>query len=492
MTPQRKAQMLNTNDHLRAIDEDTIVDSSPKGAVSVGETINGKYAITSQIGKGGMGRVFQAEDITLGRRKVALKVIDFPTWDPAKRLDIIERFRREAVAAARVSHPNVIVIYSFKEIAGEHVQVMEYIDGRTLKEELMAQPKKAMTPERAVKIIIEFLRGVSALHAAGLCHRDLKPTNIMLTHDGDRVKILDLGLVKFAEHDDPASDKTLTQCGIPMGSPLYMAPEQINALPDARNINTRTDIYAVGVILFQLLTGKTPFAEQMNRSLFDQHLYDKVPEMVSPFGELLPALQAIVDKAMSKKSGDRYESADAMREALKRLMRPPVQRSNRWATLGTTLIGPTLVAIAALVILLGRPQSQPAQISVSKQEVVEKRSDSNIAQPISTPKVEVPVNAAVSESPSETTMNASMTVTTKAGCEAYVNARTSEAVSILTRVITNSPNDADAYFCLCGAYARKPSLSADEREVCKSFLSRASKLDKRRLQATMWLKPGIR
>lgn len=477
--------MQDTDDQLRAPAKSRAAEAPRKDAVAVGMTANGEYAIIREIGKGGMGMVYEAKDLSLARR-VAVKVINFPTNDTEKRQGVIERFRREAVAAAKVSHPNVIVIHAFREIGGEHVQVMEFIDGRTLRDELQAQPEKALRPERAARIVIELLKGVAALHAAGLCHRDLKPANVMLTRDGDRVKILDLGLVKFAEGEDPATDMTLTQCGVPMGSPLYMAPEQINALPDAKSIDLRTDLYAVGVILFQLLTGKPPF-DGRKAPLFDQHRFDDVPKMVSPHGELSPALQVIVEKAMAKKSSDRFQSADKMREAIERLLRPPPPKRGSLATLVPMLIGMIAITIGALYLRYGHLAGFRAPtVKPRTSEFAEAPRQEPAPPPVRQPVIKDTSKIAVPPPVEE------VAPTTKAGCEAYKGGRTSEAETILAKVIAKSPGDVEALYCLCGTHARTAGLASGEREACESFLNRASQGDDRKKQARIWLKRGSR
>lgn len=475
--------MDNTDDQLRA--RVTTKDLVTKDLVAVGQTIDGQFAVIRQIGKGGMGRVFLAEDLKLGARKVAVKIIDFPTNDEERQLAIIERFRREALAAAKVTHPNVIAIHAFKEIEGQHVQVMEYVDGRTLKEELTAQPRKAFEPERAVRIVIEFLEGVAAMHEKGIYHRDLKPANVMLTHAGDRVKILDLGLVKFAESVDPATDMTLTQCGTPMGSPLYMAPEQINALPDAREIDMRTDLYAVGVILFQLLTGKPPFMGKGDRSLFDQHRFDQVPKMESPFGELSPALQAIVTKAMAKKSSDRYQTADKMREALERLLKPREQKRSLASTLGLASIGPLVIAVIAIALRFGHSAAPAPAAKAPTVEAVatpHREAPPPPAAKTATPPVSKEAIVISVPPPAEAVI-----ATAKAGCQAFTDGRTSDATAILTKVVAASPKDLDALFCLCGSYAAKSSLASGERGVCQDFLKHAPQSDARKYKVKIWL-----
>ena len=445
------------------------------GQVAVGKTI-GKYKFLALLAEGGMGSVYLAEDVALGR-KIAVKAIKHVSNDPESRRIMQARFDREARGAGRVSHPNVVTVHAYEQVGGQPLLGMEYVDGHPLRDEL--QGGKALQPERVVRIMIELLKGLEAIHEAGLIHRDLKPANVMLTREGDRVKILDLGLVKFAETDDPANDQTVTQAGVPMGTRFYMSPEQINARPEARAIDARADIYAVGVMCFHLLSGKPPF-DGIRAPIFDQHRLDPLPEVVSPFGELSPALKSVVQKASAKKPADRFQTAKAMRLALERLLAPPA-RKRSGTPMAVALVSLAAAAVAIFVLKFAQPRHEEAPAEAAKQETVV-----TAKAPAPPSAVKGTARIAVPPPPDEAVPTA------KAGCQAYESGRTGEATAILTKVVAKSPGDVEALYCLCGAYARKSSLASGERQTCESFLDRASQGDDRRKQVKIWLKRGAR
>ncbi len=286
-------------------------DRAHEQTPSVGRMI-GKYRIVRKLGAGGMGDVYLAEDTALDR-KVAIKVINLPSTEPSARRDALERFKLEAQAIARISHPNVVTVHEFSEIEGEYLLVMEYLPGRTLRE--LIEGERALPPDQVVCHANAILSGLDAIHRAGLIHRDLKPQNILLLTDG-RLKILDLGLVKFTE-----CKLDLTRFGVAMGSPLYMAPEQIMTMTTVGAIDKRVDIYALGVVLYQLLTGKPPYRGATPQEIMQQHVSSPIPTPVSPLGHVSPVLTAIVVKAMSKQADDRYQSAGEMRAELEHVHR---------------------------------------------------------------------------------------------------------------------------------------------------------------------------
>lgn len=269
----------------------------------------GKYEIARKLGSGGMGDVFLAIDPDLGR-EVAIKVINLPISisTPEAMRTLSDRFRLEARSAAKVAHPNVVTIYEFSEMAGKHLLVMEYIHGRTLKE--LIEGGKALPPVQAARLAIDVLDGLAAIHKAGMIHRDVKPMNLMLTSQG-RVKILDFGLVK-----DTLQPSDLTQVGIVAGSPSYMAPEQTGLVTG--KVDARSDLYALGVVLFQLLTGHLPFSGNNLIETLRQHCQVPVPPVATPWGPAPFEMVEIVRKAMSKKPDERFASAEEMREALLR------------------------------------------------------------------------------------------------------------------------------------------------------------------------------
>jgi len=472
--------MQDTDDQLRAPAMGP--EKTPEVRVAEGVTI-GKFKIIRLLAEGGMGAVFLAEDVKL-RRKIAVKKIRYQTDDPESRRIMLARFDREARGAGRLSHPNVVTVLDYDQVGGQPLLIMEYVDGHPLRDEL--QGGKALPPARVAKIVIDLLKGLEAIHEAGLIHRDLKPANVMLTREGDRVKILDLGLVKFAETDDPANEHTaVTKAGVPMGTGFYMSPEQINARPEARAIDGRADIYAVGVMCYHLLTGKPPF-DGIKAPIFDQHRLDPLPEIVSPFGELSPALKAVVHKAAAKKPCDRFQTAKEMRQALERLLAPPAQKRGG-TPVALALVGLVLAAAAVFALKIATRDGRPdAREAVATEEAAQAPKASATA-PVPAAAIKDTSKIAVAPPPADEAVP-----TTQAGCQAYEGGRTGEAETILTKVVATSPDDADALYCLCGAYARKASLASSERATCEAFLSRASQRDGRKRQVRLWLNRGAR
>jgi serine/threonine-protein kinase len=272
----------------------------------VGKTLGGRYRVARLLGRGGMGSVYEAVDVDLGRR-VALKVM-LPelTRDPV----LLERFRREVRNTALLTHPNVVQVTDYGRLGNEPpFLVMELLEGRTL----VARLKKGrLEPRRAVRIALQVLSALAAAHDAGVVHRDLKPENVFLVGlEGgvELVKLLDFGLAKLM--DDEAFAR-LTRTGVLVGTPRYAAPEQVKG---SRGVDGRTDVYAAGVLLYAMLTGRPPFLAQppqLWNDLLQKEPTD--PRIVVP--TLPPDLVEIVRKAMSKRPQDRYPSARAMTEAL--------------------------------------------------------------------------------------------------------------------------------------------------------------------------------
>jgi len=201
------------------------------------------YRIISLLGEGGMGKVYLAEDETLGR-KVAIKILDHSLGSNP---DLIERFKQEARAQANLHHPNIITLHTYFEENGNHCIVLEYVNGMTLKQTI--REKGALKENEALEIFYQILDGVGEAHQMGIVHRDLKPSNIMIDVSG-RVKIMDFGIAKIL------GDRGMTKTGHKMGTMFYMSPEQVRAQKD---IDQKTDIYSLGIVLFEMLTGKVPF-----------------------------------------------------------------------------------------------------------------------------------------------------------------------------------------------------------------------------------------
>ena len=260
----------------------------------------GPYRILNQIGAGGMGQVFLAEHAAL-RRRVALKVLPGrQALEPAN----VERFYREARAAAALDHPNVVHAYDVSFDKGTHFLVLEYIDGETLDRKISACGR--MPVGAAVGYAVQAAAGLQHAHDKGVAHRDIKPSNLLVGRDGV-VKILDLGLAQFFED----SSTRLAGSGAVMGTADYVAPEQL--LDHAAD--HRSDIYNLGATLYHLLTGRPPFTGSTTAKMV-AHQLDAVPLVHAACADVPVALSAVVERMMAKDPAARYQSAAAVIQAL--------------------------------------------------------------------------------------------------------------------------------------------------------------------------------
>ncbi|MFO0954799.1 MAG: bifunctional serine/threonine-protein kinase/formylglycine-generating enzyme family protein [Isosphaeraceae bacterium] len=264
----------------------------------------GRYTIVRRLGQGGMGSVYLAEDTKLGRR-VALKV---PRGLAGERGEVVARFEREARVLAGLSHPNICRVYDVGEIGGHHYLTMEYHEGRAL--DAVLTPGKPLKPAQAVRVARKLARALQQAHERGVVHRDLKPSNVMMTADKNLI-ILDFGLARRVAEDESAT--ALTQTGQTLGTPAYMAPEQVQA--DPSKIGPACDVYSLGVMLYEMLTGRRPFNGPVTM-LFAQIVHDP-PEPPSKFRpDLPPALEAACLKALAKNPADRFGSMAEFASAL--------------------------------------------------------------------------------------------------------------------------------------------------------------------------------
>src|ERR1700689_62473 len=278
----------------------------------IGQTVS-HYRILGKLGGGGMGVVYEAEDLKLGRH-VALKFIpDNLTGDPKA----LERFEREARAASQLNHPNICTIHSIEENNGHPFIVMEKLEGQSLKRRFTGQARDL---EPILDISIQVAEALAASHAKGIVHRDIKPANIFLTPSG-QVKVLDFGLAKLVHHlgtdDDAAADNSLTAVGVIPGTAVYMSPEQARG----ETIDGRSDLFSFGVVMYEMSTGKKPFTGNNSLVTLDAVLHSKP----TPPRELNPKipieLEGIIGKAMEKDRNHRYQSAAEMRSDLATLKR---------------------------------------------------------------------------------------------------------------------------------------------------------------------------
>jgi eukaryotic-like serine/threonine-protein kinase len=259
-------------------------------------TLDGRYHVLERIAAGGMGEVFRAHDAVLAR-EVAVKVLHRSlSSDPG----FVERFRREARAAATLNHPNIVAVYDWGAVDGIYYMVMEYVRGRSVRELLNASGRLA--PAQAADIIRQTLAALEHAHAKGIVHRDLKPENILITTDGV-VKLTDLGLARaFA-------DAKNTRAGVVTGTVQYLAPEQIRGEP----ADPRSDLYSLGIVAYELLTGELPYTGETPMAIAYKHLSDRVPKPSRSAPEVADDLDGFVASATDPDREMRPESALAMR-----------------------------------------------------------------------------------------------------------------------------------------------------------------------------------
>ncbi len=283
---------------------------------SVGECIGGKYLLLRLLGEGGMGQVFEARNQNTGRR-VALKVL-LPEY--ARDFEVVQRFLREARSATSIQHPNVVDILDFDTdlATGLPFLVQEYLVGESLDAYLAAQPGNKLPPAEALRLLVPVLSAMAAGHRLNIVHRDLKPGNIFLARDNAGelvVKVIDFGIARHDAtlpngHDVTAADQRFrTRTGVIIGTPAYMSPEQAGGMPD---IDARTDVWALGVILYELLTGKLPYDAPNVNLLIGKLLYESPTPIQQWEPTLPPGVVELVECALQRDRDARFASAVEM------------------------------------------------------------------------------------------------------------------------------------------------------------------------------------
>jgi len=269
----------------------------------IGRTI-GKYRIVGQLGRGGAGIVYKAVDETL-HRDVAVKTLN----PDLANTEVMSRFRAEATILARLNHPQIATIYELFRADGDLLMVMEFVRGESL--DKLSERLGAVAPERAAYIIDQILSALEHAHRAGVVHRDVKPANVMVTDEGS-IKIMDFGIARVLGAEQKTVDFRL------MGTPAYMSPEQVLG----EEVDGRSDLYSVGVLFYRLLTGALPFAADTALGMLQRQLRDTPIPLCAHRAGLPDWCETIVQRALAKAHGERFQSAEEFREALSRATGP--------------------------------------------------------------------------------------------------------------------------------------------------------------------------
>ncbi len=325
----------------------------------IGEVVDGRYKIETCLGEGGLATVYAATHQLIEKR-VALKVLKSEFVADA---EIVERFLREAKAASRLNHVNIISLSDFGKVpSGAPFFVMELLKGQTLSD-LLYEGKGLPLPE-AVRIATEIGSGLAAAHQHGVVHRDLKPENIGLARDADgveHVKILDFGLAKIT-HDN----RKLTRVGQVLGTPEYMSPEQASG----QSVDHRSDIFALGIVLYRLIVGQVPFAGETFMEVISKVLSERPapPRTLCDAPELTAALEAVILRALAREPQDRFPTMDAMLEALRQATSDESVAST-WADPGSPAEEPPLLEDHA---------TGPTEVAPQAQEAAQEEADPDL------------------------------------------------------------------------------------------------------------------
>lgn len=268
-------------------------------------TTIGRYLVENLVGRGGMGHIYKAHDPVI-HRSVAIKLISTELMSGADRIEYIRRFRREAQAAGRCAHPNIVAIYDFAIHEGQPFLAMEFVDGVSLREALDAAPGMAVSD--AIRIMLQVLDALASAHTLGVVHQDIKPANILLTPE-KRVKVADFGISRFVNTE-------VTSTAVSMGTPNYMSPEQcLGSRADGRS-----DLFSAGATLYEMVAGERAFPGHTATEISNHILNQSVPMLPSHVRATAPRLQFVLERAMAKQPDDRFDTGYEMAEALRQVL----------------------------------------------------------------------------------------------------------------------------------------------------------------------------
>ena len=306
--------------------------------------LNNRYELRRRIGRGGMAEVYLARDRELDR-PVAVKILfaEFATDE-----SFVARFRREAQSAANLNHPNIVGVYDWGKERGTYYIVMEYVDGRSLSEVVRAEGP--LHPHRAAEVAADVASALGFAHRNGVVHRDIKPGNVLITSRG-QVKVADFGIARAIT---ASPDDALTQAGSVMGTATYFSPEQAQGRP----VDPRSDLYSLGVVMYEIVSGRPPFTGDTPGGIAYKHVQEGVPPLHEVSPDVPEAYEAITHKLLAKNPANRYADAEALRADLRRYLDGrPVQAEGVLAAPGdemaTSAMNATRAGTAATAVAAG-------------------------------------------------------------------------------------------------------------------------------------------
>lgn len=311
----------------------------------------GQYEITGRIGRGGMAVVYRARQQAVGR-EVAVKVIQTATIDPQEMAQFIQRFEREAKLIASLSHPHILKLFDFGQHGETVYLVMELLTGGSLAELIKS---RRLDNEQAARLFEQIAEALDYAHSKGIVHRDLKPQNVLLDERGNAI-LTDFGISKVI------GGTALTMSGVSMGTPAYMAPEMWSGQP----LDARTDIYALGIMLYEMLTGRLPYQADTPMAIMGQHVNAAPPDVRALRPDLPAGVADVIRTAMAKRPDDRYQSAKELAAAFRiALTGAPAPRGSRPPAAQDAFAGDTAIVGAPVPTPEGGTRTQPTRRSAS-------------------------------------------------------------------------------------------------------------------------------